>query len=513
MYVKRRKNRSGSTSVQVLKKVSGKTLLVKTIGSSSDLERIAELVQAGNDFVSACERQLDFGLFKSTSDKIVGDYLRLGSSPKVVAKGPEIILGKIFDDIGFNAIKEDLFRYLVLARLTYPVSKLKTTEYLLSHQQQEVDVSTVYRFLDRFHKQHKSQVEEISFRHSQSVLGGQVAVVFYDMTTLYFEAEDEDDLRKIGFSKDGKFQNPQIMLGLLVGKEGYPIAYDIFEGNTFEGKTLLQVVEQAQSKYGFSKPTIVADSALLSKANIDKLVSQDYKFIIGARIKNETAAVKRQILDATNSIDDQKTVVIDKPDNLRLIVSYSKKRAKKDAHNRQKGLARLEKLLHSGKLTKQQVNNRGYNKFLILDGEITVSIDQSKVEHDQVWDGLKGYVTNSNLTPDQAIAQYQQLWKIEKAFRISKTDLRIRPIFHRKKDRIEAHICIAFVAYAVYKELERQLKTQKIQISVQKAIELTKTIFQIEFRLPDSRQQIQIFNQLLPEQQLLLKLSRFGGTG
>ena len=140
---------------------------------------------------------------------------------------------------------------------------------------------------------------------------------------------------------------------------------------------------------------------------------------------------------------------------------------------------KLKKRVISGKLNKQHINNRGYNKYLKLEGDVTISIDEEKYKDDAKWDGLKGYITNSRLPKDEIIENYQQLWHIEKAFRISKTDLRIRPIYHRVKRRIEAHICIAFSAYKIYKELDRQLKIKKAELSPEKAIEIAKTIYRI----------------------------------
>ncbi len=177
-----------------------------------------------------------------------------------------------------------------------------------------------------------------------------------------------------------------------------------------------------------------------------------------------------------------------KSKNGRLIVSYSKKRAQNDKKNREKGLKRLEKKVSSGKLSKEHINNRGYNKYLKLSSEVNISIDYEKYEADDVWDGLKGYVTNTGLSRNRVIENYSQLWQIEKAFRISKTDLRIRPIYHRFKNRIEAHICICFSAYTVYKELERLLKKNNIDQSPEKAINEIKEIRQLQYILPKSKQ-------------------------
>jgi len=333
-----------------------------------------------------------------------------------------------------------------------------------------------------------------------------LTVVFYDMTTLYFEAEDEDDLRKIGFSKDGKFQHPQIMLGLLVGVDGYPVAYDIYEGNTFEGKTLVPALRRIETRFGVKNPMVVADSGLLSKDNLTALTDAGYQFIIGARIKNEPTAVQKKILRKAAQLNDKESAVIDKEDNSRLIIDYSRSRAKKDAANRKKGLERLRKCISSGKLTKSSINKRGYNKFLKLETNVQVHIDQELVKQDAQWDGLKGYITNCKLPAPEVVATYRQLWKIERAFRISKTDLRIRPIYHRLRRRIEAHICIAFVAYTVFKELERLLIEHGIQMSPPRAIEVMKTIQQATVFLPESERTVTTMLALTPEQEKLLAL-------
>lgn len=306
-----------------------------------------------------------------------------------------------------------------------------------------------------------------------------------DMTTLYFEAGDEDDLRKTGFSKDGKHQNPQIYLGLLVGLGGYAIGYDIFEGSTYEGHTLIPFLEKITARFDLGRPVVVADAGLLSTENITALEDDHYQYIIGARIKNESEQIKQKIL--SQQWRDGKLSRFRKNDTTKLIVAYSQKRAVKDEHNRRRGLKRLEKQIKAGKLTKANINNKGYNKYLKLKGKLTIEIDYQKFNADKSWDGLKGYVTNTQLSGKQVIENYKNLWHIEKAFRMSKTDLRIRPIYHRLKHRIEAHICIAFTAYSVYKELERILYREKSRLSLKAAAELTHNMYQITYTLPESK--------------------------
>jgi len=489
MFARKIPNRSGSISVQVIRKEHGKYRVVQTVGTSKDPDEIERLWQKAQYLANHPNPdQPTLFTLQTPSDHSVQSAMEGLSNANLRTIGPELIFGTLFDRIGFNQIPDELFRHLVIARLAYPVSKLKTTDYLYRYKGLTWSVSAVYKFLDRLHGRYKRQAEEIAYRHTQK-RRGTVSVVFYDMTTLYFEAEEEDDLRKIGFSKDGKFEHPQILLGLLVAEEGLPIGYDLFEGNTFEGHTLLPILRTIGEKYEFDPPVVVTDAAMLSKTVLAELTSAQYRFILGARIKNESAPIRQQILDKTAEKKDGETWTFDRPDGTRLIVGYSEKRARKDARNRERGLLRLRKRVQTGRLTKASINNRGYNKFLTLAGEITVSIDLRKVEEDRRWDGLKGYLTNTRMDAKTVIENYSHLWKIEKAFRISKTDLRIRPIYHYRKRRIEAHVCIAFVAYAIYMELETLLKQKNHRMSAKRAGELTQTMYELHYTLPDSREE------------------------
>jgi transposase len=399
--------------------------------------------------------------------------------------GPEIIFGKIYDSIGFGLVNESLFRHLVIARLAFPLSKLKTIDYLYRYQGTSLEIDAVYRFMDKLNDKLKPQVEQIAFNHTKKVLNGNISVVFYDMTTLYFEASDEDDLRKTGFSKDGKHQCPQIYIGLLVGLGGYAIGYDIFQGNTYEGHTLIPFIEKISRKFNLEKTVVIADAGLLSNDNIKALENNGYEYILGARIKNETDTLKSKVLSTVYA--DGVTRSYSKSKTARLVVNYSDSRAAKDAYNRKRGLTRLENQVKRGRLTKANINNKGYNKYLKLTGDVVIEIDYDKFNYDKVWDGLKAYITNTKLSDNDVVENYKNLWHIEKAFRMSKTDLRIRPIYHRLKNRIEAHICISFTAYCVYKELERVLYEEKSSLSLKKAAELTYNMYQITYTLPESK--------------------------
>ncbi len=502
MFIRELKNRSGSVSIQIISKARGRYKVVKTIGSATGRREIERLKQLARQEIENIERQSP--LFVPNQDEQIEKAFSLLSNSSIRTVGPELVFGKIYDYIGFNAINEELFRHLVISRLAFPLSKLKTVEYLYRYQGVSLDIDAVYRFLDKLNNKLKRQVEQIAYLHTLRILKGNIGIVFYDMTTLYFEASDEDDLRKTGFRKDGKHSSPQIFIGLLVAPGGFLIGYDIYEGNTYEGHTLIPFIEKIAKKFDLGKPVVIADSGLLSNENIEVLEAKGYEYILGARLKNEANAIKAIITAQTYT--NGQTVVLDKQKGRRLIIQYSDKRAVKDRYNRQRGLKRLEKRAISGRLTKADINNRGYNKYLKIEGDVTISIDMEKFEKDSCWDGLKGYLTNTKLDNQAVFDNYKELWQIEKAFRMSKTDLRIRPVYHHKRHRIEAHICIAFTAYCVYKELERVLYDNKSSLSLKQAAELTHNIYQIQYTLPESKHTKTMLLKMDEKQQELIGL-------
>ena len=503
MFIRELRHKNGRIYIQVVDKSSGRYKVLKSFGSSLTSEGVLELKKLASIWINEhqCVREIDF------THEIEQIEQMLSGITQLKLAGIELVLGRIFDEIGFNKINDELFRSLVLYRLVYPKSKLKTTEYLYRYEQKEWSEDAIYRYMDKLHSTQKEFVQQISYVHSLKVLGGQINVVFYDVTTLYFEIDQEDELRKTGFSKEGKHQNPQIILGLLVSKNGYPLAYDIYQGNKFEGHTLLPIIDSFKSKYKIEKLTIIADSGLLSQSNIDELQTKNYEFILGARIKNQKYTVQQKILNLQLKNGESQLI---QTNDLKLIVSYSDDRAKKDRYNREKGLRKLEKQVRTGKLTKSSINNRGYNKYLKLEGELNVKIDLEKFNQDAQWDGLKGYITNSSLTKGEILENYHHLWKIEKAFRIAKTDLKIRPIYHRLQRRIEAHICLTFAAYKVYKELERQLKEKQVPYSATKVIEIAQSIFEIEIKTTKSKEIVRKILLVNQEQKDLNKFLKFG---
>lgn len=265
----------------------------------------------------------------------------------------------------------------------------------------------------------------MTHEQTKRVLGGTVAVVFYDTTTMYFESR-EDVVRIPGSSKDGKNANPQVVLGLLVGPGGNPIGYEIHPGNTYEGYTMITIIEKLQRRFGFPKPIVVADASLLSKENIRDLEQEGYEYILGARICSQNDRFKEQIAEL--GLSNGQSTSIQLTGSRRMVVTMSDARTRKNAGDRERSLKRLEKRLRSDKLTKNKLNYRAYNRFLTMSGDATIKIDYGKVAKDERLDRYKGYTTNSTLSDDRVIEEYRYLFMIEMAFRFCKTDLDIRPM-------------------------------------------------------------------------------------
>lgn len=245
---------------------------------------------------------------------------------------------------------------------------------------------------------------------------------------------------------------------------------------------MMPVIEEFVRKYNLEDFVIVADSGLMNEQNILDMETSGYKYIIGAKIKNESRSMRQWILEQKKV--DRQMHEYDKGNGRRLLVGYTADRAKKDAYNREKGVRRLEKSYKRGKLTNESINKRGYNKFLDMENEVEVSINYEKIAEDAAWDGLKGYLTNTDLPTDKIYEAYHNLWTVGLAFRIAKPKIEVRPMFHFTRKRIEAHICICFVALKVYKELDRILKLNNINMSVDKVLRMAKTITTLQIRLP-----------------------------
>ena len=372
MFIRKKKYPSGNVGVIVVEKVNGRMNELTTIGIAHTQEEIDSLIMKGRKWIDAEQerRHPRLDLFGEERKKCEAELLSaeqmLSCITNISINGADLILDRVFDNVGFNSIDDEVFRRLVKARLSYPASKAATVEYLKNHFDEDVSLSKIYRYLDKLSDNQHKIVQDISVLHTKKILGGHVGVF------------------------------PQIILGLLVSIGGYPLAYCIHEGNKYEGHTMLPVVAEFVRKYELEDFIVVADSGLMNNDNIADLEANGYKYIIGAKIKNENRKIQEWILEQPKT--DRQMVEYDKGNGQRLLVGYTEDRARKDAYNREKGIRRLEKAYRRGTLTKNNINKRGYNKFLKMEGDVKVTINYEKLEKDAKWDGLKGYLTNTNIS-------------------------------------------------------------------------------------------------------------------
>lgn len=490
LHIRQKKNNSGTISIQIIDRNNRRYKVIETIGcvkTTEDLEIYQDIAQGR---LKELSKQLYPTLFDKESSQSLS-FIELGNTD-LVPVGDELIYGKIFQKLGCSNIdldfkKSKLFKGLVISRLLYPGSKLYFIDYLEYFKKESINKNTIYRFLDTIYEdKFKLQIERCIFNHTNKKMNNAIAFTFYDVTTLYFESESEDDLRKIGFSKEGKLARPQIQLGLFTTLQGYPLSFEVYEGNKYEGHTLVDILEKFQKKFKLdAKPIVVADRGMLNNDNIAYLENNGYKYILAAKIKNISNELKEQIsnlifiddsvthtlnfskdIPYSDENDEKQTITI----NQRLVLSHSSQRAKKDKYNRDKAIERLKKKITLSKnITKKDLKLSYYAKYLNIDDnkcDITFNINDEKVKNDSKLDGIKGFITNDfTLTPNEIISHYSNQYDVERAFRISKTDLKIRPIYHRLATRIKAHILISFVSYAIYKEFEAKMKEANVQFN------------------------------------------------
>ena len=508
LRVRKKKNRSGSVSVYIVDRSNRGYKVIKNLGCSYDEKEIEALYSEALQTIDELEHNL-FTFSGNSKKEQLQEVLSLISTQDIVSQGDELIFGRLFDEIGCKRIfyqfpnirkkeqKDFLFRSLVLSRLIYPGSKLELIHYFEYFKQKEISKDKIYRFLDTlYNKQIKETIEQCIFDHTEKIMDKVITVSFYDVTTLHFESESEDDLRRIGFSKEGKLNRPQIQLGLFTTLQGYPLSFEVYEGNKFEGHTLTDVLKKFQTRFNLPyKPIVVADKGMLNNVNIAYLEKNGYKYILAYKIKHIDYDLKTKIAnlifidDGTiHTLDIEKEIVYkDSEGNKqkmtirqRIVLTYSAKRAKKDKKTREKAIEKINVVLDKKNITKSDLKLSYYAKYLDIvqttlrdsvslhDDKCTIKykLNPDKVELDAKLDGIKGFATNDfTLKADDVIAHYQNQYAVERAFRISKTDLRIRPIYHRVENRIKAHILVCFVAYAIYKEFERRLKSKNIKFN------------------------------------------------
>jgi transposase len=377
-----------------------------------------------------------------------------------VVTGIHEICGDVYRELGFDklmgarrkAAARNLF-HTVMGRLANPQSKRATVADLEVNFGVNLSLQSVYRMMDAVDEKVIEKAKRKACEAANGLLNRPVQLLFYDCTTLYFESFTEDELKKDGYSKDMKFNQPQVVVGLLATEEGLPVDYEVYPGNQYEGETLKTAIENTRQNYDLKQVIFTADSAMLSKENLALLDQLEVAYIIGARLKNLTAAWTGKVLDTDSYENSESTAPYqrirewDYGDGRRLIVTYSQKKAKKDRHDREKAVEKLCAKIAKSENPASLISNYGYKRFLRIEGDSKIVLEEDKLEQAARWDGLHGIITSAaELSAGEAVEQYKNLWQIEDCFRVSKHDLRMRPIFHWTPKRVRAHILICFLA-------------------------------------------------------------------
>jgi transposase len=393
------------------------------------------------------------------SEPLTVNLKKLREEQRVVS-GVHEVLGAVYRELGFGkllgarrkAAARNLF-HTVMGRLANPQSKRATVAALEEEFGVHLNLQSVYRMMDSIDEKIVEKAKRMAGEAARGLLGCPVQLLFCDCTTLYFESFTEDDLKQNGYSKDRKFNQPQVMLGLLATEEGLPVDYEVYPGNQFEGKTLETAVNNIRKSYDLKAVIFTADSALLSKENLALLDKLEVHYIIAARLKSLPGAWKRAVLDtkayqsSESGAPCQRIREWDSSGGRRLIVTYSRKRAAKDRQDREKAVQKLRAKLAKSENPTSLISNYGYKRFLRIEGDSKVVLEDKKLAAAARWDGLHGVMTSAaELPASQAIEQYRKLWQIEDCFRVAKHDLRIRPIFHWTPARVRAHLLVCFLA-------------------------------------------------------------------
>ena len=448
LYIRTTKTASGSTAVQVVKYLNRKKIIVSHIGSAKNKPELKALKQAATAWIEKTSKQPSLFPAKTPSSLVPLDKCQyLGFRYALVYES----LQKLFTKFKFHLLRQKLLTDLVAARIIQPGSKLQSLEFLeeflgVKHQQRNL-----YRQLPKFIDL-QDQAEAKVLAVAKKEFNFNFSFVFYDVTTLYFESFEADDLRKPGFSKDNKSQQPQIVIGLLVNNDGFPVAYQIFEGNKFEGHTLIPVILVFKHKHKIQTLTVVADAAMISYDNITALKDSGLHYIVGARTGSLSPKVIKEVSASLNQQDG--ATIRKTTDYGDLICEFSQKRFAKDKREMDKQIKKAEDLLKDPSGMKR-------TKFIKAKNNAAYELNQGLKEKTELLLGIKGYYTNlgEKISDRDVIGHYHNLWRVELAFRIAKSDLQMRPIYHFKETAIKAHILICFMALAVCKYME--LKTHK----------------------------------------------------
>ncbi|GAB3364465.1 IS1634 family transposase [Modestobacter lapidis] len=502
-FIRRVRTASGATAVQVAEYSGGRQRIVAHVGSAHTDAELGVLMERARELLAdPAQEMLDLGVEPIPQVvPLVGAPSRQGAldlataapvktgrdgAGRVVSTGSRLLydaLASVFTALGFAEVTDEVFADLVLARIVEPASLADAGRVLRDLGRTPASYATMNRALRRARKDgYRDRIAAACFTHA--AVSGDLSLCLYDVTTLYFEAEKEDDLRKVGYSKERRV-DPQVVVGLLVDRNGFPLEIGCFEGNKAETATLVPIIEQFQQRHSLADMVVVADAGMLSAANLRALDDAQLRFIVGSRATKAPVDLEShfhwhgdafadgQVIDtitpmtnrgkgsggksgggSENDISRRAEPVWDPaahPRSWRAVWAYSAKRAARDRktlalqETRAREVVAGERAARTPRFVKTTNGSR--------------SLDEGSLARARALVGLKGYVTNIPATimpAGEVIASYHDLWRVEQSFRMSKTDLRARPMFHHTRDAIEAHLTIVFAALAVAREAQNR---------------------------------------------------------
>lgn len=495
MWIRVKPRSNGKKSIQIVEshrrcdKITQK--IIRHVGQAETEEEIDQMKKIAKSIINRLEqeRSPSLPLFstdianKESTDKIPDNVKLkdLQEEQRIITGIPDVF-GKLFDDLGFNesilktrrdAYWNKILKDCVIARLANPCSKRRTASLLEQDFGIRHNLDNIYKMLDYLFL-NKERVKDIVSNNTLNLFGEKIVVLYFDVTTLYFESFKSDDLRDFGYSKDCKFKETQVVLSLITSKGGHPLGYELFPGNTSECKTLIKTVEFIKNKYNAIDVTLVADRAMFTDTNLSYLEDKGVKYVVAAKLKSLGKKDKDQILSNNYKADVLNNELIwfreQSYKNRRLIISYSNKRAKKDYADRLRLVERVLKKSKDNKIKiKDLIPNYGSKKYINVTDN-TATINNEKIELDSLWDGLHGVITNiRDKSIKDILSRYKGLWEIESTFRMSKHDLKMRPIYHFNNNRIQSHILLCFISLSIAKQaLHRINIQQKENLSLEK---------------------------------------------
>lgn len=495
-FVRKVRTASGAVAVQLVTRQGRQVLGIEHLGSAHTDEDLALLVAAAKARLMPGQDALDLGEVAAVPVRMddVADWTlpadlpssaispaqrararRAGGPGGRVVSTSSLVLWQVLTDayahVGFDVLADEAFRAMVLARIVEPTSKAGSLRVLAEVGAPCPSLRTLFRSLRRCQdRSYRGALSTACTAHS-AASGGLGALVMHDVTTLHFETGDEDDLRKVGMSKEHRI-DPQVQAGLLVDPRGFPLEVHLFEGNTAESTTLLPVLRAFSERHGVTGMVVVADAGMLSASNLNAIEDAGFSFIVGSRITKAPYDLAEhfarhgdyftdgQILESSRAMGSGS-----QQRERRVACQWSFKRSKRDGKAINAQIARAEKVA-AGKAPLART------RFLKVTGA-TKELNQATI--DRAWQlaGLKGYVTNLDpavMAGAAVIAAYHELWQVEASFRMTKSDLRARPVFHHEREAIEAHLTVVFAALAVSRYLQ-----QRAGVSFKKLVQTLRT--------------------------------------